>query len=70
MPTDTSPEPPPVDETKQIQVPKALHSKLKILAANAGRPDNWWGIVTRHGEPVIQGANDPAPGCYVSTTSL
>ena len=41
---------------------------------NAGRPGNWWALVTDNGKasgnPVIQGANDPAPGFYVSTTSL
>ena len=39
--------------------------------ANAGSPGNWWGIVTDiNGDPVIQGATDPYPGMYVSTTSL
>ncbi|NDY55189.1 hypothetical protein G3N56_00320 [Desulfovibrio sulfodismutans] len=41
---------------------------------NAGRPGNWWGIVThntkRSGKPVLQDATDPAPGYYVSGTSL
>ncbi|MBV8533805.1 MAG: hypothetical protein JO207_08385 [Verrucomicrobia bacterium] len=41
---------------------------------NAGRPGNWWALVTHDGKasgnPVIQKANDPAPGFYVSTTSL
>jgi len=41
---------------------------------NAGKPGNWWGIATDNGKgsgnPVIQNANDPAPGYYVSTTSL
>lgn len=38
---------------------------------NAGHPGNWWGIATdSHGQPYIQGKNDPAPGYYVSTTSL
>ena len=37
---------------------------------NAGRPGNWYGIVTdRHGVPIIQGPNDPAPGYYVSATA-
>jgi len=35
----------------------------------AGRPGNWWGIVTENGEPVVQGPNDPAPGYYVSPTT-
>lgn len=39
--------------------------------ANAGRPGNWWGLATdSRGKPVVQGANDPAPGYYVSTTAL
>lgn len=42
--------------------------------ANAGHPGNWWGIVTHNGKPdgvpVVQGAGDPAPGYYVSPTSL
>ena len=41
---------------------------------NAGRPGNWWALVTDNGQPsgnpVIQTANDPAPGFYISTTSL
>lgn len=38
--------------------------------ANAGRPGNWFGIVTdRNGVPFIQGENDPAPGFYISATS-
>lgn len=39
--------------------------------ANAGYPGNWWGIVTDvNGDPIIQGASDPYPGMYVSSTSL
>lgn len=39
--------------------------------ANAGKPGNWWGIATdARGRPYIQGSSDPAPGFYVSTTSL
>lgn len=38
---------------------------------NAGKPGNWWGIATNaSGKPYVQGPNDPAPGYYVSTTSL
>ena len=41
---------------------------------NAGRPGKWWALVTDNGKPggnpVIQTASDPAPGFYVSTTSL
>ena len=57
--------------------PTAYHpngtSGLDALG-NAGRPGNWWALVTdtgtSAGTPVIQGAADPAPGFYVSTTSL
>jgi Fungal chitosanase of glycosyl hydrolase group 75 len=41
---------------------------------NAGKPGNWWALVTDNGKPsgnpVLQGTSDPAPGFYVSTTSL
>lgn len=41
---------------------------------NAGRPGNWWALVTDNGRPdgspLIQTASDPAPGFYISTTSL
>ena len=41
---------------------------------NAGQPGNWWALVTDNGRadgsPVIQTASDPAPGFYISTTSL
>lgn len=39
--------------------------------ANAGHPGNWWALVTdKDGNPVVQGPDDPAPGYYISTTSL
>lgn len=42
--------------------------------ANAGYPGNWWALVTSNGKtsgtPIIQGPNDPAPGYYISMTSL
>ena len=39
--------------------------------ANAGRPGNWWALVTdANGKPVIQDQNDPAPGFFISTTTL
>lgn len=39
--------------------------------ANAGHDGNWYGIVTdASGTPIVQGATDPCPGFYVSTTSL
>lgn len=41
---------------------------------HAGRPGNWWALATdtgkASGHPVLQGKNDPAPGYYVSMTSL
>lgn len=41
---------------------------------NAGKPGNWWALVTDNGKasgsPVIQSHCDPAPGFYISTTSL
>src|SRR5258708_6411524 len=42
--------------------------------SNAGRPGNWLGRVTDNGMPsgslVVQTADDPAPGFYVSPTAL
>jgi hypothetical protein len=50
------------------------NGKALDWTANAGKPGNWWGIVTdngnKDGQPVVQGAKDPAPGFYVSPTSL
>jgi hypothetical protein len=57
--------------------PKAYHKDSKIALdylANAGKPGNWWAIVTdtrkSNGTPIEQTAMDPAPGYYVSMTSL
>lgn len=54
--------------------PRAYHPErgrgLDWLA-NAGKPGNWWGLACGpDGSPVVQGESDPAPGHYVSTTSL
>ncbi len=39
--------------------------------ANAGRPGNWWALVTaKNGKPGTQKPEDPAPGFYISTTAL
>lgn len=47
------------------------HGKGLDFLANAGKPGNWWGIATNEaGRPFVQGPDDPAPGFYVSTTSL
>ncbi len=41
---------------------------------HAGRPGNWWALATdtgkTDGRPVVQRKDDPAPGYYVSMTSL
>ncbi|TBC68721.1 hypothetical protein ELH30_31555 (plasmid) [Rhizobium ruizarguesonis] len=54
--------------------PKAYHKDSSIaldFLANAGRPGNWWAlVVNQNGEPVVQGDGDPAPGFYISKTSL
>lgn len=38
--------------------------------SNAHTGNDWYGCVTVNGEPVVQGPDDPAPGFYVSATSL
>jgi len=44
------------------------------VIGNAGGPGNWYGVVTDTGEetgkPIVQGAEDPCPGAFVSATSL
>ena len=49
-------------------------SKALDYLANAGHPGKWWGIETDtgkpEGSPIKQGAADPCPGFYVSSTSL
>jgi len=41
---------------------------------HAGSPGNWWALATdtgkTSGHPVVQRSDDPAPGYYVSMTSL
>jgi glycosyl hydrolase group 75 (putative chitosanase) len=50
--------------------PRGSPPGLDFLA-NAGSPGNFFGIVTdAHGSPVVQSAHDPAPGFFVSPTSL
>jgi hypothetical protein len=56
--------------------PKAYHPEdigLDSLS-NAGQPGNWVGIITDNehegGNPTIQRPDDPAPGYYVSPTSV
>jgi hypothetical protein len=56
--------------------PRAYHPDDTGLAElkAAGKKGNWWSLATdngkRAGSPVIQQQGDPAPGYYVSTTSL
>src|SRR6478672_475871 len=54
--------------------PRAYHpdSRRGLDAlATAGKPGNWWGVACdERGIPFLQGADDPAPGFYVSTTAL
>lgn len=57
--------------------PRAYHpvsaNGLDVIG-NAGKPGNWWALVTENGKPsgkpVIQKASDSAPGFYISTTAL
>jgi hypothetical protein len=55
----------------------AYHPKSKLgldFLGNAGKPGNWWALVTDNGRPsgrpIVQSKSDPAPGFYISTTSL
>jgi hypothetical protein len=54
--------------------PQAYHSDSSSgldYLGNAGYPGNWWDLVTdAKKNPVVQGPNDPAPGFYISHTSL
>lgn len=57
--------------------PKAYHndnSKALDYLANGGKPGNWWALATdtakKSGNPLVQKDTDPAPGYYISMTSL
>jgi GH18 family chitinase len=57
--------------------PKAFNSNDAVALdylRKAGRPGNWWSLVTNNGQPngtpLIQPAGEPAPGYYISTTTL
>jgi len=57
------------DGSPSCYAPEGLHG-LDALA-NAGHPGNWWGLACdESGVPHVQGASDPCPGYYVSTTAL
>ena len=56
---------------------RAYHPNNRIgldSIEHAGHPGDWWALATDtgrpNGRPVVQGKNDPAPGYYVSMTSL
>jgi hypothetical protein len=54
--------------------PETFVGKTLDILKNAGKPGNWFGVVTdtgkKTGTPVVQGPHDPCPGAYVSATSL
>lgn len=65
--------------------PKAYHpvgSKGLDALANGGEPGNWWALATdavdargrptcmSAGKPIVQGPDDPAPGFYVSRSTM
>ena len=56
--------------------PRAYHPDNTGLddLKHGGYTGNWWGVATSNelttGKPLIQKQSDPAPGFYVSTTSL
>lgn len=54
--------------------PAGYPGKTLDVLGNAGGPENWFGVVTntgeRDGQPIVQGAQDPKPGAFVSATSL
>jgi hypothetical protein len=45
-----------------------------VNLANAGRPGNWWGLVTDNdkatGRPVVQSSSEPAPGYFVLPSAV
>ncbi len=53
-----------------IYAPAGFRPEPLDYLANAGKPGNWYGIITdSHGIPILQDDDDPAPGAYVSATS-
>lgn len=56
-----------------VYAPKGFSPTPLDFLANAGKPGNWFGVVTdtgkKNGKPVKQNADSPAPGAYVSATS-
>jgi Fungal chitosanase of glycosyl hydrolase group 75 len=55
--------------------PRAYHPEkgkgLDWLGNAGNEEEGWWALVTdKKGSPVVQGDADPAPGFYISTTTL
>lgn len=54
--------------------PKSYRGPTLDVLGNAGRPGNWYGVVTDtsdgRGTPLVQAGDDPCPGAYISSTSL
>jgi hypothetical protein len=51
--------------------PSSYSGHTLDVLANAGGPGNWYGVVTDgNGDPFVQKQTDPAPGAYISATSL
>jgi LysM repeat protein len=61
-------------EVTAAGAPKAFHRNSDLayeFLKKAGIEGYWWGLVTdSSGNPIVQGANDPAPGYYISKTAL
>lgn len=58
------------DGAPNAYAPSGVGAPLDALA-NAGRPGNWWALLTdERGEPLTQGEGEPYPGYYISTTAL
>jgi hypothetical protein len=56
---------------------RAYHPNNRLgldTLSHAGHPGNWWALATDNGKPdglpIVQRADDPAPGYYVSMTAL
>lgn len=62
------------DGSPRAYAPPESGLKGEDYLANAGSSGNWWGVVTdtgkKDGAPVVQRGGAPAPGFYVSATSL
>lgn len=60
-------------------VPRAYHPdgvSGQDALSNGGHPGDWWALATdsagcgHAGNPIVQGAEDPNPGFYASTTTM